>query len=82
MKLEKVKPFLHFLYLKTGLGVHLITVNDYLGKRDKNGWERNFQFHGLSIDCIDNHTPNSEERRQHIYKILLMEQIMNLDLII
>ena len=53
-----------FLNALTGLGVHLITVNDYLAKRDAEWMGPIFQFHGLSIDCIDNHTPNSEERRQ------------------
>ena len=46
------------------MGVHLITVNDYLAKRDSQWMGPIFEFHGLSIDCIDNHSPNSEERRQ------------------
>ena len=53
-----------FLNALTGLGVHLVTVNDYLAKRDAQWMGPLFQFHGLSIDCIDNHQPNSEERRE------------------
>ena len=53
-----------FLNALTGLGVHLVTVNNYLAKRDCEWMGPLFQFHGLSIDCIDNHQPNSEERRQ------------------
>ena len=45
-------------------GVHVITVNDYLAKRDSEWMAPLFQFHGLTIDCIDKHQPNSEERRQ------------------
>ena len=52
-----------FLNALTGLGVHLITVNDYLAKRDAEWMGPIFQFHGLSIDCIDNHAPNSDSRR-------------------
>ncbi len=44
-------------------GVHVITVNDYLAKRDCAWMAPIFQFHGLTIDCIDNHRPNSEERK-------------------
>ncbi|MEP1094513.1 MAG: preprotein translocase subunit SecA [Cyclobacteriaceae bacterium] len=44
-------------------GVHIITVNDYLAKRDAEWNAPLFEFHGLRIDCIDNHQPNSEERR-------------------
>mgnify|MGYP006108209795 CR=1 FL=1 len=53
-----------FLNALTGLGVHLVTVNNYLAKRDSEWMGPLFQFHGLSIECIDNHQPNSEERRQ------------------
>ena len=53
-----------YLNALTGLGVHLVTVNNYLAKRDSEWMGPLFQFHGLSIDCIDNHQPNSEERRQ------------------
>ena len=52
-----------YLNALTGLGVHLVTVNDYLAKRDAQWMGPLFQFHGMSIDCIDNHQPNSEERR-------------------
>ncbi len=53
-----------FLNALTGLGVHLVTVNNYLAKRDCEWMGPLFQFHGLSIDCIDNHQPNSDERRK------------------
>ena len=54
------------LYLNglTGNGTHLVTVNDYLAKRDSAWMAPLFEFHGLSIDCIDHHKPNSEERRK------------------
>ncbi|NQW35750.1 MAG: preprotein translocase subunit SecA [Flavobacteriales bacterium] len=54
------------LYLNalTGNGVHVVTVNDYLAKRDSAWMGPLFQFHGLSIDCIDLHEPNSEARRK------------------
>ena len=52
-----------YLNALTGLGVHLVTVNNYLAKRDSEWMGPLFQFHGLSVDCIDNHQPNSEERR-------------------
>ncbi|WP_420388227.1 preprotein translocase subunit SecA [Roseivirga sp.] len=45
-------------------GVHVVTVNDYLAKRDSEWMAPLFQFHGMSIDCIDKHQPNSEERRK------------------
>ena len=53
-----------FLNALTGKGVHLVTVNDYLAKRDSAWMAPLFQFHGLSIDCIDYYKPNSPERRQ------------------
>ena len=53
-----------YLNALTGLGVHLVTVNNYLAKRDSEWMGPLFQFHGLSVDCIDNHEPNSEERRK------------------
>ena len=53
-----------YLNALTGLGVHLVTVNNYLAKRDSEWMGPLFQFHGLSVDCIDNHQPNSEERRK------------------
>ncbi len=54
------------LYLNalTGRGTHLVTVNDYLAKRDAEWMGPIFQFHGLSVDCIDKHQPNSPERRK------------------
>lgn len=53
-----------FLNALTGKGVHLVTVNDYLAKRDSEWMGPIYQFHGLSVDCIDKHQPNSESRRQ------------------
>ena len=53
-----------YLNALTGNGVHLVTVNNYLAKRDAEWMGPIYQFHGLSIDCIDNHQPNSKERRQ------------------
>ena len=53
-----------YLNALTGQGVHLVTVNDYLAKRDSAWMAPIFQFHGLSVDCIDYHKPNSEERRK------------------
>ena len=53
-----------YLNALTGNGVHLVTVNDYLAKRDSAWMAPIFEFHGLSIDCIDHHSPNSEERRK------------------
>src|SRR5574343_336610 len=54
------------LYLNalTGNGVHLVTVNDYLAKRDSTWKVPLFEFHGMTVDCIDNHQPNSPERRK------------------
>jgi preprotein translocase subunit SecA len=54
------------LYLNalTGMGVHLVTVNDYLAKRDSSWKAPIFEFHGLTVDCIDNHQPNSEGRKK------------------
>ena len=52
-----------FLNALTGKGVHLVTVNDYLAKRDSAWMAPLFQFHGMSVDCIDYHKPNSQERR-------------------
>jgi preprotein translocase subunit SecA len=62
--------------------VHLVTVNDYLAKRDSTWKAPLFEFHGLTVDCIDNHQPNSEPEEKHTKPILLMEQIMNLVLTI
>ncbi|WP_075590754.1 preprotein translocase subunit SecA [Labilibacter marinus] len=52
-----------FLNALTGRGVHVVTVNDYLAKRDSEWMGPLYQFHGLSVDCIDKHRPNSNERR-------------------
>ncbi len=52
-----------YLNALTGNGVHLVTVNDYLARRDSEWMAPLFQFHGLTVDCIDNHRPNSPERR-------------------
>ncbi|HIN40379.1 MAG TPA: preprotein translocase subunit SecA [Flavobacteriales bacterium] len=53
------------LYLNAlaGKGVHVVTVNDYLAKRDSEWMGTLFEFHGLKVDCIDKHEPNSESRR-------------------
>ncbi len=53
-----------YLNALSGLGVHIVTVNDYLAKRDSEWMGMLFEFHGLKVDCIDKHQPNSEERRQ------------------
>ena len=53
-----------YLNALPGKGVHLVTVNDYLAKRDSEWMGPIYQFHGLTVDCIDRHQPNSEERRQ------------------
>ena len=52
-----------YLNALTGRGVHLVTVNDYLAKRDSAWMSPIFEFHGLSVDCIDYHKPNSVERK-------------------
>ena len=54
------------LYLNalTGNGVHLVTVNDYLARRDSTWKAPLFEFHGITVDCIDNHQPNSDARRK------------------
>jgi len=52
-----------FLNALTRNGVHLVTVNDYLSKRDSEWMGPLYMFHGLTVDCIDKHKPNSEERR-------------------
>jgi preprotein translocase subunit SecA len=53
-----------FLNALTGRGVHVVTVNDYLAKRDSEWMGPIFMFHGLSVDCIDKHQPNSADRRK------------------
>jgi len=52
-----------YLNALTGRGVHVVTVNDYLAKRDSEWMGTLYMFHGLSVDCIDKHQPNSPERR-------------------
>lgn len=52
-----------YLNALPGLGVHVVTVNDYLAKRDSEWMAPLFEFHGLRVDCIDKHEPNSDERR-------------------
>ena len=53
-----------FLNALTHNGVHVVTVNDYLAKRDSEWMGPLYMFHGLSVDCIDKHRPNSDERRK------------------
>ena len=53
-----------YLNALTGNGVHLVTVNDYLAKRDSAWMAPIFEFHGLSIDCIDHYSPNSQGRKK------------------
>ncbi len=53
-----------YLNALVGRGVHIVTVNDYLAKRDAEWNEPIFNFHGLEVDCVDNYEPNSEGRRQ------------------
>ena len=53
-----------YLNALAGSGVHIVTVNDYLARRDSEWNGPLFEFHGLSVDCIDKHQPNSDERRK------------------
>ena len=53
-----------FLNARAGKGVHMVTVNDYLSKRDSEWMGPLYMFHGLSVDCIDKHQPNSDARRK------------------
>ena len=53
-----------YLNALSGKGVHVVTVNDYLAKRDSEWMGPLYQFHGLTVDCIDKHQPNSESRRE------------------
>ena len=53
-----------FLNALTHRGVHMVTVNDYLAKRDAEWMGTLYEFHGLRVDCIDKHEPNSEDRRK------------------
>ena len=52
-----------FLNALAGRGVHVVTVNDYLARRDSEWMAPIFEFHGLKVDCVDRHQPNSEDRR-------------------
>lgn len=60
-----------YLNALPGRGVHLVTVNDYLARRDSEWMGPIFEFHGLTVDCIDKHRPNSEERRQAYKKDII-----------
>jgi preprotein translocase subunit SecA len=60
---------------------HLVTVNDYLAKRDSTWKAPLFEFHGMTVDCIDNH-PTVLTEEKHTILILHTEQITNLALII
>ncbi|WP_116787693.1 preprotein translocase subunit SecA [Flavobacterium psychrotrophum] len=53
-----------YLNALTGNGVHLVTVNDYLARRDSTWKAPLFEFHGMTVDCIDNHQPNGDARRK------------------
>ncbi|UII27829.1 preprotein translocase subunit SecA [Fulvivirga maritima] len=53
-----------FLNALAKRGVHIVTVNDYLAKRDSEWMAPIFEFHGLTVDCVDRHEPNSDERRE------------------
>src|SRR5690606_31713508 len=53
-----------YLHALAGNGVHLVTVTDYLAKRDSAWMAPLFEFHGMTVDCIDNHQPNSAARRK------------------
>ena len=53
-----------YLNALSGQGIHVVTVNDYLARRDSEWNGPIFEFHGLAVDCIDKHQPNSEERRK------------------
>ncbi|MCQ2157597.1 MAG: preprotein translocase subunit SecA [Bacteroidales bacterium] len=59
-----VATFPVFLNALAGKGVHVVTVNDYLSKRDSEWMGPLYMFHGLSVDCIDKHQPNTEQRRK------------------
>jgi len=60
-----------YLNALSGKGVHLVTVNDYLAKRDSEWMGPLYQFHGLTVDCIDKHRPNSPERREAYKKDII-----------
>ena len=71
-----------YLNALAGEGVHMVTVNDYLARRDSEWNGPIFEWLGISVDCIDKHEPNSEARRKAIWPISLMVPIMNSVLII
>ncbi len=60
-----------YLNALSGKGVHVVTVNDYLAKRDSEWMGPLYQFHGLTVDCIDKHRPNSPERREAYKKDII-----------
>lgn len=60
-----------YLNALSGKGVHVVTVNDYLAKRDSEWMGPLYQFHGLSVDCIDKHQPNSLQRREAYKKDII-----------
>ena len=70
-----------YLNSLTGKGVHIVTVNDYLAKRDSAWMGKVFNYLGVSTGCITNDLDDIE-RKKNYNVILLMQQIMNLDLII
>ena len=55
-----------FLNALAGRGVHIVTVNDYLSKRDSEWMGPIYEFHGLTVDCIDKHQPNSARQAKSI----------------
>ncbi len=66
-----------YLNALAGQGVHLVTVNDYLARRDSEWNGPIYEWLGLTVDCIDRHQPNSNERRKAYQAILPTEQITN-----
>jgi preprotein translocase subunit SecA len=71
-----------YLNALPGRGVHVVTVNDYLAKRDSAWMGPIYQFHGLTIDCIDFTSLTQMPEEKHIKQILLTEPTTNLALII
>ena len=76
-----VALFPSYLHALTGKGVHVVTVNDYLAKRDRDWMGKIHEFLGLSVGVITNELRSNEKEKINIIKILLMESIMNLVLI-
>ena len=66
-----------FLNALTGNGVHVVTVNDYLAKRDSEWMGPLYMFHGLSVDCIDKHQPNSDAAVVPIWPTSRSERTMS-----